>query len=1014
MKMEALPQYELLQHEWIGDIRSDGFLLRHKKSGARILVLENDDENKVFNIAFKTLPEDSTGMPHIMEHSVLCGSRKFPVKDPFVELVKGSLNTFLNAMTFPDKTMYPIASCNEKDFCNLMDVYLDAVFYPNIYQKEEIFRQEGWSYQLEKPEDEITINGVVYNEMKGAFSSPEDVLEREIMNSLFPDTVYGVESGGDPEHIPDLRYEDFLNFHRKYYHPSNSYIYLYGNMDSVERLKWLDAEYLSAFEQSDSIPSVALQAPFEKMRRVSRSYPVSEADTLENNTYLSWNVVIGTGLDVELSNAFAVLEYALLSSPGAKLKQALLDAGIGNDIMGSYGESVYQPYFTIVAKNANEEDADRFLAVIRETLEKIVEEGIDKKALYAGINSMEFKFREADYGAYPKGLMYGLDVFDSWLYDENAPFSYLKQLDVYAALKERVESRYFEELIRIWLLDNTHASLVTLIPERALTAKTDAALREKLRNYKDSLSKTQIEELIAATERLRRFQETPSAPEELAKIPMLTRSDIGKKAAPFENTEYSQDGMTVLHHDVFTNGIAYLDLLFDAHAVAEEDIAYLGVLKAVLGMVNTEHFTYSDLNNDINRNTGGISAGISVFEVPPEVAASEVPISDTTSTSAVKAFLGIRSRVLYEKLPYALSMATEIITSDFADDKRLYEILAKLESRLSMQLASAGHQAAAGRALSYLSSFSAFNDAVSGITFYDLVADLEKHFEDKKEMLKAKLRDLCNLLFRKENLFVSLTSDAEGLEALRVPLDLFMKELPDGNDGKISASDKDSTAHPGESIITSCAKTAEQPGIQISALGKRNEGFTTPGQVQYVARTGNFKKKGFDYTGTLNILKVLMSYEYLWVNIRVKGGAYGCMCSFSRRGDSYFVSYRDPHLRGTNEVYEGIPDYLRTFDADEREMTKYIIGAISDLDTPLPPSAKGARSLNAYFSKITEEQVQKERDEILAATPAQIRALAPLVQSILDENAFCVVGNEEKIQAAGELFLSVKPLSSVD
>ncbi|MCD7735568.1 MAG: insulinase family protein, partial [Lachnospiraceae bacterium] len=745
----------------------------------------------------------------IMEHSVLCGSRKFPVKDPFVELVKGSLNTFLNAMTSPDKTMYPIASCNDRDFCNLMDVYLDAVFYPNIYQKEEIFRQEGWSYQLETPEDELVINGVVYNEMKGAFSSPEDVLEREIMNSLFPDTVYGVESGGDPQHIPDLKYEDFLSFHRKHYHPSNSYIYLYGNMDVEERLTWLDAEYLSAFDQSEKeLPSVALQAPFEKLRRVNRSYPISETDTLENNTYLAWNAVIGTGLDVELSTAFEVLEYALLSAPGAKLKQALLDAGIGNDIMGDYGGGIYQPYLSIIAKNANETDSEKFLSVIQKTLEDIIKEGIDKKALYAGINSMEFKFREADYGTYPKGLMYGLDVFDSWLYDDDAPFSYLKQLAVYDALKERVETDYFEDLVQTYLLDNTHASLVILTPERGLTARTDAALREKLRAYKDSLSGEQVQELIAATKRLREFQETPSAPEDLAKIPMLTRADIGKKAAPFENTEYDWDGFTVLHHEEFTNGIAYLDLLFDTASVPAEELGYLGILKAVLGMVDTEHFSYADLNNDINMNTGGISAGISVFQVPAENPAESEPDRNEAADcdSDVKSFMGIRSRVLYDKLPYALDMSAEILTSRFEDDKRLYEIVAKLESRLSMMLASAGHQAAAGRALAYLSAFSAFNDAVNGISFYELAADLEKHFDEKKEGLKAKLRELCGLLFCRENLFVSVTSDAEGLEALRTPLLEFAAKLPTA--GEAGAPVRESCAKMG---AASPAGTADRP-----------------------------------------------------------------------------------------------------------------------------------------------------------------------------------------------------------
>ncbi len=973
MNISILPQYELLQQEYIADIRSEGYLLRHRRSGARILVLQNDDENKVFNIAFRTLPEDSTGVAHIMEHSVLCGSRLFPSKDPFVELVKGSLNTFLNAMTYPDKTMYPVASCNEKDFCNLMHVYLDAVFYPNIYQKKEIFLQEGWSYQLEKPEDEIVYNGVVYNEMKGAFSSPEDVLDREVMNSLFPDTTYGVESGGDPACIPDLEYERYLDFHRTYYHPSNSYIYFYGDMDIEERLLWLDREYLSAFEEKKVESSLHLQAPFAEMCRVCRSYPISEADDMEDNTYLTWNAVIGTSLDVELSNAFAVLEYAVLTAPGAALKQALLDAGIGKDILSSYESGVYQPFFSIIAKNANAEDESRFLQVIRDTLENLVKNGIDRKALLAGINSMEFKFREADYGPYPKGLMYGLDVFDSWLYDDNAPFDYLKQLDVYDRLKEYVQTGYFEKLIQDYLLDNTHTSVVVLSPERGLTAKNDAAVREKLRAYKESLSEEEIGALIEQTAKLRAFQETPSTREELEKIPMLERSDIGRKAMPFQNTEYTWNGTTVLHHDVFTNGIAYLNLLFDISRVDREDIGYLGILKSVLGMVDTEHYSYQDLNNEINCNTGGISAGLNVY-----------PVLEKENT--IRAFAGIRARVLYDRLPFAVDMMEEILfASKIDDDKRLYEILAKLKSRLSMQLTSAGHSAAAGRALSYLSQINAFNDAVSGISFYQLVERLEKNFDTEKEALKEKLKELCRELFHSDGLFVSMTADQEGLELLREPLLAFMSRLPK-------------------------AQTPVKENCLI--LEKKNEGFMTPSQVQYVARTGNFVRKGFEYNGALRIAKVLMSYDYLWTNIRVRGGAYGCMSAFGRTGDSYFVSYRDPNLGKTNEVYEGVPEYLEQFTADEREMTKYIIGTVSELDTPLNPAAKGSRSLNAYFSGITLEQVQQERDEILGAVQDDIRALAPYVRAILSDDALCVIGNEEKIRAEKELFGTILTLTN--
>lgn len=972
MNLEKLPQYSLEKQEYISDIRSDGYLLRHKKSGARILILQNDDENKVFNIAFRTIPKDNTGVAHIMEHSVLCGSRLFPSKDPFVELVKGSLNTFLNAMTYPDKTMYPVASCNDKDYCNLMHVYLDAVFYPNIYRKEEIFRQEGWSCQLEDPEDEIIYNGVVYNEMKGALSSPEDVLEETTMSSLFPETVYGVNSGGDPSYIPDLGYEDFLDFHRMYYHPSNSYIYFYGNMDVEERLAWLDREYLSAFDKKDVDSRIVPQKPFEKMQTVRKSYSISDEDSTEANTYLAWNAVIGTSLDVELANAFAVLEYAILGAPGAALKQALLDAGIGLDIMSSYDSGIYQPVFSVIAKNTEEAECDHFLSVIRSTLEKLAADGIDRKALLAGINSMEFKFREADYGQWPKGLMYGLDVFDSWLYDDNAPFDYVKQLDVYAKLKKMVDTGYFEDLIRKYLLGNTHTSLVILVPERGLTAKEDQAVREKLAAYKASLSLEEIEALIDRTGKLREFQETPSSKEELEKIPMLAREDIGREAAVLQNTEYDFEGIPVLHHDVFTNGIVYLDLLFDTAWVSSGELPYLGILKAVLGMMDTEHYSYQDLNSEINCNTGGILEGINVY-----------PVLGKEDT--IRSFVGIRSRVLYEKLPFVFEMAQEIIGSTrFDDDKRLYEILSEIKSRLAIHLASAGHQTALNRAMAYQSQLSAFNDAVDGIAFYQLVEELVRCFDEKKQELKDRLAHLCSRLFHREGLFVSITADEKGLVLLKEPLRTFAAFLPHMHE------DKQDNRLP---------------------LEKKNEGFLTPAQVQYVARIGNFAQKGYAYTGVLRIVKVLMSYDYLWTNIRVKGGAYGCMCAFGRGGDCGFVSYRDPNLEKTLQVYEGVPEYLEQFDADEREMTKFIIGTMSEMDTPLTPSMKGRRSLSAYMSGVTYEQLQKERDEILGASKEQIRAVAPLVRAALADDALCVVGNEEKIRGAKDLFGTILPLT---
>lgn len=971
MKIQDLSAYEIIKEQKLEDFNSRGYLLRHKKSGARISVISNDDENKVFYIGFRTPPKDSTGVAHIIEHTVLCGSDKFPVKDPFVELVKGSLNTFLNAITYSDKTVYPVASCNDKDFANLMDVYLDAVFHPNIYKKKEIFKQEGWHYELEDQDAPITINGVVYNEMKGAFSSPEGVLDRLVLNSLFPDTPYSNESGGDPERIPELTYENYLEFHKTYYHPSNAFIYFYGNMDIVEKLVWLDKEYLCNYEEITVDSKIPLQKPFDAPREVREKYSIASDESTEDNTYISYNMAIGTTLDPKLYLAFDVLDYALLNAPGAPLKKALLDAKIGKDIMGSYDSSTYQPIFSVAAKNANPEQKEEFVRIIRDTLKEQVEKGINKKALLAGINSSEFKYREADYGQFPKGLIYGLQSLDSWLYDEKEPFMHLEAAPVFAFLKEMTKTDYFEKLIQEYMLDNTHVSIVMIEPECGLNAKREKKLEEQLAAYKASLSADEIKALIEDTAHLKQYQEEPSPKEDLEKIPMLKRSDMKKEASPFINEVRDCDGTTVLFHEMFTNRINYLDFLFDVTDLSEEEIPYLGILKAVLGYMNTRRYGYADLANEINLYTGGVSSSIGVY---PSV----------KKPDSYQAKYEVRTKVLYENTDKAMDIIKDILgTTDITDEKRLYEILAQAKSRLQMSLSSAGHSVSAIRAMSYFSKTAYYNDMTGGIALYRVIADYEEHFEEKKGMLIERLDALRKKIFCKERLMVSLTADREGYDAA-------VKEI--GGLKEILGSG------------------APQAAVPVLNCVKKNEGFLDASQVQYVSRAGNFVKRGFSYTGALRILKVILSYDYLWLNVRVKGGAYGCMSGFMRNGDSYFTSYRDPNLGKTNEIYEKTPEYLKNFDADERDMTKYIIGTISDLDTPLNPSAKGSRSLSAYLTGVTYADVQKERDEVIDAEPENIRALADLIEAVLSDHNLCVIGNEDAVKKEKALFDTIEKL----
>lgn len=974
MTVEELKAYELIEKREIAELNSVGYYLKHRRTGAKVCLLSNDDPNKVFYIGFRTPAPNDTGVPHILEHSVLCGSRKFPVKDPFVELAKGSLNTFLNAMTYPDKTVYPVASCNDKDFQNLIHVYMDAVFYPNIYEREEIFRQEGWHYELESEDGELTLNGVVYNEMKGAFSSPEGVLEREILSSLYPDTTYANESGGDPEAIPELSYQEFLDFHSRYYHPSNSYIFLYGDCDMAEKLEWLDKEYLDSFDYLAIDSEVRSQAPFEKTAEVVKEYSVSAEESLEDNTYLSYNKSVGDTMDEKLYLGMQVLEYVLLTMPGAPLKQALLDAGIGQDIMSSYDNGVKQPIFSVIAKNANESQKEAFVQTIEEELTRLVKEGLDEKALRAGINYFEFRYREADFGSYPAGLMYGLQAFDSWLYRDDSVFLHLEALDTFVFLKEQAGEGYFEGLIEKYLLKNPHGSIVIIRPKRGLTAEQDEALRKKLAAYKESLSEEELQEIIAFTEHLKEYQSEPSSQEELAKIPLLERGDIEKKAAPFQNEESFAGGVKLVHHDLFTNGIGYVTLIFKAGGIPSELIPYLGLLKSVLGKVDTEHYSYGEFSTELNLHTGGISCSVGSFDRVRE-----------EEKGTFEAVFEVRSKALYEEMRTAFSMMREMMmTSDFGDGKRLIELTAEVKSRLQMAFQTAGHSMASLRAMSYFSQSACFSDATGGVEFYRFIEKLYENFDSRKEETAQKLKELTRFLFRPENLIVSYTGEKRSLEGLKTEVEELAKELyPD---------------------------TAEKPRVWCICPDNENEGLKTSAQIQYVARAGDFGKAGLPYTGALRVLRTIMSYDYLWNNVRVKGGAYGCMNNYGRTGSAYMVSYRDPNLEKTNQIFEDSVSYTEHFEASERDMTKYIIGTISSMDTPLNPNAKGSRSMGAWMTGLTEEDVQKERDEVLSCTEKDIRALAPYLKEMLSQNHLCVIGNEEKLEEQKELFDKLESL----
>ena len=836
MTIHDLAEYEILDEHRVEDVQSDGFILRHKKSGARIAILSNNDDNKVFYIGFRTPPEDETGVPHIIEHTTLCGSKKFPVKDPFIELAKGSLNTFLNAMTYPDKTVYPVASCNDQDFKNLMDVYLDAVFNPNITKYEEIFKQEGWHYELTGKDDELKINGVVYNEMKGAYSSPDEVLSSQIYRSLFPDNTYSKDSGGNPEYIPKLTYEAYLDFYHKYYHPSNSYIYLYGDMDVVERLEWLDKEYLSLYDYKKVNSEINKQPAFDEIKNVEAQYSITMDDSQENKTYLSYNRVVGDTLDEMLYQAFDVLDYALVSSPGAPVKQALIDAGIGDDVYGSYDAGILQPVFSFVAKNANASQADEFESIIENTLKEVVKTGINKEALLAGINSSEFKFREADFGQFPKGLLFGLNCLDSWLFDDMKPFIHLECLGTFAKLRKAVDTDYFEKLIQEYLLDNTHGSSVTVKPKRGLGNEREEALAKELSDYKASLSDEEIKKLIEDTEHLKKYQEEPSSDEDLRKLPMLTRADMKKNAMPFSNIEDELLDVKVVRHDIESNGIDYISFLFDAGDFAQSELGYLGFFTNALGLVSTEKYSYTDLANATNIYTGGISTGT----------ASHPDIKDRNNF--VFKF-EVKLKVLEKNLDKALELMEQmLLTSDFTDTKRLGELVAQIKARLQANLSSSGHLVAAMRSMSSFSRYALYQDELKGIAFYRSICRIEKELSESPKSVSDKLAAIAKKLFARNRMLISFTGNNEAYGNAKPSLEKVIAGFD-----KMSAVGNQAEVH----------------------FNTAKEAFIDASQIQYVAKTGDFICEGYEYTGALRLLRIILSYDYLWINVRVKGGAYG-------------------------------------------------------------------------------------------------------------------------------------------
>ncbi|EGT3615015.1 insulinase family protein [Clostridium perfringens] len=958
--------FKLLNIEKLDEIGGMGLTFEHEKTKAKLIKIISEDDNKCFAIGFRTPPENSTGVPHILEHSVLCGSRKFNTKEPFVELLKGSLNTFLNAMTYPDKTIYPVASRNEKDFMNLMDVYLDAVLYPNIYKHKEIFMQEGWHYYIENKKDELKYNGVVYNEMKGAYSSPDSVLYRKIPATIYPDTCYALSSGGDPDEIPNLTYEEFLTFHKKYYHPSNSYIFLYGNGDTEKELELINNEYLKDFEYREIDSEIKEQESFKEMKEESFTYGIAENEDLNHKSYYSLNFVIGDATDSEKALAFDVLAYLLTRSTAAPLKKALIDAGIGKAVSGDFDNSTKQSAFTVLVKNADLNKEEEFKKVVMDTLKELVENGIDKELIEASINRVEFELREGDYGSYPSGLIYYLKVMDSWLYDGN-PYVHLKYEKDLEKIKTALTSNYFEKLIEEYMLNNTHSSLVSLHPERGINEKKSEELKKKLEDIKNSFDEKTLDEIINNCKKLKERQSTPDKKEDLESIPMLSLDDIDKNATKIPMEEKEIEGIKTLHHDFHTNKIDYVNFFFNTSSIHQDLIPYVGLLCDILGKCGTEKYDYSKLSNAININTGGISFGAITF-------------ANLKENNVFRPYLEISYKALSSKTNKAIELVEEILNhTDLDDMDRVMQLIREKRARLEGAIFDSGHRIAMKKVLSYCTSRGAYDEKISGLEYYDFLVSIDD--DSKKSILSERLKKVRELIFNKENMLISYSGKEEEYENFKEKVKYLIDKIKDEKFEKIEYK---------------------------FDLGNKNEGLLTQGNVQYVAKGGNYKVDGYQYSGALSLLESILGFDYLWNTVRVKGGAYGVFSNFRRDGGAYIVSYRDPNIVDTLKAYDNIPNYLENFEADEREMTKYIIGTIRKYDQPLSNGIKGDIAVSYYLSNFTYEELQKEREEIINANIEKIKSFAPMVKDLMSEEYICVLGNEGNIKENRNLFNNIK------
>ena len=967
---ETVHGFTLVEKRFVKEVNAECMLFKHDSSGARLFKIAADDPNKLFSISFKTVCNTDAGTPHILEHSVLNGSKNFPVKSPFDVLSKGSLNTFLNAMTGNDVTMYPVASMNDKDYFNLMHVYLDAVFNPLIYDDPMIFKQEGWHRELADPDGPIVYKGVVYNEMKGAFSSPTTELYYQTMKHLFPDTPYNFSSGGYPEAIPTLRYEQFLDFHRKHYHPENSYILLYGNADLDKELAFIDAEYLSNYRQTDNVIELPLQAPFDSLRQITKPYPIAEGADPADQTFLALNWAAGEHTDSQLLLALRVLMRVLVYNEAGPVRVALQDAGIGRDVGGML-EDLKQNIVQIRVQNANPEDTDRFREVVYQALEQVAKDGVDREAVAGALHRQSFSLREGNDAQ--KGLTYNWRIIGDWFWAED-PFNSLEFEKTFAALEAAIPQGYLEDVIREHFLENPHVLQVSLVPDPGLENRRNQAIDRELADYKVAQNHNNIEDMLTATQNLMAKQAAEDSPEALATIPLLALDDINPEAAwyPIAEKKIRWIKVPYLHYDTFCNDVVYTRLFFDMRVLPQNMINYAALLAEVMGALNTSNYSYGDLDKALDLQTGGFNTYISTY------------LAGQEDEGLIPKFT-VSSKALNTKLSDQFDLLQEIITlTRFDDFERLEELLVRHQSQLEARVRRDGLGYAITRMQSYYRTSGVFNESTRGLDYYWFITDLVENFDQNRRSIATRLAKTAEMLFTRENMMATVTATAEDAK-------LFKKELKD------------------------LAKDLPRSEVKYQTWrfkpAKANEGLLSTSKVQYVVQGYDYKQLGYEWDGHMRVMGQILSRDFIHNQVRVIGGAYGGWVSLAEDGTFYFGSYRDPNLAETLENYDKSVAWLKAFDADDQEMTRFIIGTIARIDRPYTPPQEGNMAVRYWFEGRTPEQIQTERDAILATTPEQVAAYSKMVADILAKETYVVYGNEAKLQENADLFGKLVNLS---